>query len=381
MTNVTIGNHVANIGSYAFDECSSLTSIIIPDSVTNIGDHAVGDCYHLNSVTIGNGVKSIGVSAFDMCYNLTNVLIGSSVTNIGSSAFASCPNLLGVYFLGNAPNADLTVFAGGRSGDHLLPPDTTGWDVPFAGLTAVLWTPPTPVEDFTYTTINGAITITGYTGPGGDVTIPDMIDGLTVTRIGAGAFQHNSSLTRITIPAGITNLGSSAFSDCTNLTGIYFLGNAPGADLTLFAGDNHAIVYYPPHTTGWSSPFAGLLAEQQNPPSPAGDFSYDTINGAIIITGYYGVGGDIGIPGTINGLPVVGIGEDAFDSYGSLTSVTIPKSVTNIGDYAFDYCYNLTSVTIGNGVTSIGFEAFNECGSLIQRPDWQGRHPDRRLGV
>ena len=38
-------------------------------------------------------------------------------------------------------------------------------------------------QDFTYTTNNGAITITGYTGPGGAVTIPDMINGLPVTSI------------------------------------------------------------------------------------------------------------------------------------------------------------------------------------------------------
>ena len=55
----------------------------------------------------------------------------------------------------------------------------------------------------------------------------------------------------------------------------------------------------------------------------------------IIITGYTGAGGDIGIPGMINGLPVVSIGDDTFENNGSLTTVTIPTSVTNIGDYAF----------------------------------------------
>ena len=43
-----------------------------------------------------------------------------------------------------------------------------------------------PAEDYTYTTNAGAITITGYTGPGGAVTIPDTITGLRVTSIGPG---------------------------------------------------------------------------------------------------------------------------------------------------------------------------------------------------
>ena len=48
----------------------------------------------------------------------------------------------------------------------------------------------------------------------------------------------------------------------------------------------------------------------------------------------------------------------------SLTSVTIPDSVTEIGNYAFSGCGNLTSVTIGSNVTSIGSWAFNGCSSL-----------------
>ena len=48
----------------------------------------------------------------------------------------------------------------------------------------------------------------------------------------------------------------------------------------------------------------------------------------------------------------------------SLTSITIPNSVTSIGNTAFYYCHSLTSVTIGNSVTSIGSGAFGYCASL-----------------
>ena len=79
--------------------------------------------------------------------------------------------------------------------------------------------------------------------------------------------------------------------------------------------------------------------------------------------------GAITIPATItddsgNSYTVISIGEEAFDNCHSLTSVTIPDSVTSIGDYAFYRCLSLASVNIPDGVTSIGYGAFSECHNL-----------------
>ena len=56
--------------------------------------------------------------------------------------------------------------------------------------------------------------------------------------------------------------------------------------------------------------------------------------------------------------------ENAFQYCDSITSVTIPASVTSIGDGAFASCSGLTSVTIPDSVTSIGYQAFWGCNSL-----------------
>jgi len=147
------------------------------------------------------------------------------------------------------------------------------------------------------------------------------------------------------------------------------------------------------HETSMWTLFFGLLLlvapAAVKAQSGSGDgFDY-TINpgntNTITITNYTGQGGAVTIPTNINGLTVTTIGSNAFSYNYSLTSVTIPDSVTsleyeaffectnlanvtisgsvtNIGEWAFFYCISLPSVTMSNGLTSIGYEAFGACG-------------------
>ena len=82
---------------------------------------------------------------------------------------------------------------------------------------------------------------------------------------------------------------------------------------------------------------------------------------------YYEYSGNVVIPEEVNYMnrirKVTSIGESAF-WHCSITSVTIPNSVTSIGRYAFEWCSRLTSVTIGNSVTSIGDHAFYNCNRM-----------------
>ena len=124
-------------------------------------------------------------------------------------------------------------------------------------LVLMLMLPATVQAQFTFITNNGAINITGYTGSGGAVTIPDTISGLPVTSIGPQTFYHCLNLINLTIPNSVTNIGDYAFQYCFGLTGVYFRGNAPNIGINLFFEDTNVTVYYIPVTTGWSATFEG----------------------------------------------------------------------------------------------------------------------------
>lgn len=182
-------------------------------------------------------------------------------------------------------------------------------------------------------------TITKYNGTDTVVVIPSKINGVTVTTIGTDAFL-GLNITSVTIPANVTEIGSNAFADCTNLTSVNYAGD--WSNLTIQSGN----------------PAVQDAANEQ-----LFDFAFTPDNTAVIVIRYKGTAADVTIPSRYKGKPVTMIDHAAFHD-SAVTSVTIPDSVTAIPDYAFGFCSQLTNISIPNSVTFIGFSAFNSCTSL-----------------
>ena len=96
LTTVVIPDSVTCIVNGAFFGCSALTEIVIPNSVTSIGPGAFAYCSSLKEIVIPNSVTTIGYNAFGFCTSLTNIVIPNSVTSIGEDAFSRCYSLKNV---------------------------------------------------------------------------------------------------------------------------------------------------------------------------------------------------------------------------------------------------------------------------------------------
>ncbi len=238
---------------------------------------------------------------------------------------------------------------------------------------------------------DGTAEITRYTGNDAELSVPDTLDGHSVTSIGDRAFFDCAALTSITLPEGLTSIGDGAFTWCTSLTGITLpdsvteMGSNPfrdcekltdirvSPDQPMFATIDGVLINKAEKKL-ICYPYAFTASEYQVPKGilSIGDDAFywcDSLTSIMLPEGLTSIG-DRAFSGcaalTSITLPegLTSIGDNAFYSCESLTSITLPEGLTSIGDRTFSECFALTSITLPEGLTSIGFEAFSYCSSL-----------------
>lgn len=273
------GCPVVRIGNYAFQDCSSLTSLMIPESVTFIGSSvftgsnaltairvsnqnpaysskdgvlfnkkktelvafpggspsdryaipegvtdirywAFGECSCLTYLRIPDSVTYISEYAFYGCSGLTSIALPDSVTYIGYSAFEKCNGLTSVTLPSRANFLGNSLFTGCRNLTSVVIPNTV------TSIGRSMFMECTSLSS---------------------VTIPN-----SVTSIGEYAFLRCTSLTTITIPDSVTSIEEAAFSGCYNLTSVTISESLASVGNNVFTG-NLMDVSYSGTTAQWDA--------------------------------------------------------------------------------------------------------------------------------
>ena len=377
---------IADGASYSVTGIGTCTDseLVIPSTynglpVTEIYAGAFREEY-ISSIIIPDSVTSIGSMAFYDCTFLTTINISVSVSSIGEGAFNGCLSLKNINVDDNNPYYQ-------SAGGHLYSKDGKMLIKYAAGNMDTHWSCSSSVTDINH-----------------------------------HAFSDASLLEQIVIPSSVINIGTYVFKNCYSLRTVSFGGtiekwklinntwdwNYNTGDYTIYCTDGEiakdgTVTYYS----------VGLEYELNI------DGKSYSVTGIGTCTDR-----DLVIPSMYNGLPVTKVGEKAFKNCTSLTSVTIPNSITfmgmwsfqdcfvlhdvyymgdivgwlniqfnyaanplcnganlyfngelvteieipdtitNIRANAFERCRSLISIIIGDSVTSIGYEAFFNCNSL-----------------
>lgn len=268
LTSVTIPDSVTIIGNSVFYKCDALESLIIGSGVTSIGDGIIyyesydaklksvyygGSAEEWNTIAIGKYNGNL-TDATRYYYSATapleegnfwhyiedvpTVWTYTTVTfDLNAEADSDTLESAKYYYSASCTLPTLErpgyIFKGWTLDNSVETPvifTDAVWQITddTVAFTAV-WEVDLQMSVFSFTTkavvvgggTQNSCTITGYTGSGGDVVIPNG-----VTTIGNGIFQFNTSITSVVIPDSVTTIGDNAFDQCESLKTVTFGTNS-----------------------------------------------------------------------------------------------------------------------------------------------------------
>lgn len=324
------------------------TSIKFGSNLIKIGNEAFYHQNRLKSVTIPNTITEIGEGAFSGCSRLENLVISPRTTEltIKREAFSNTGitdiNILRIY------NLEDGVFS---NCDNLT--------------SATLEEGITKIEDYTFynssltnLTVPSTLTNVGRYALANTRISNDVYDSIlekNIDTIGNGAFSGTKLTGEVVVPNKVTSLGNGVFAGCTDITvGTIEMNNISKLPDSTFKNCTSLTSYNLPDTIVeiGASAFENCTSFSERFTVP----TTITIIGDSAFKGCTGFTGELVIPEIITS-----IGNSAFENCNNITKVTINGQLRTIGDYAF---YNTATsqevVRIDAPVTNLGTKIFTK---------------------
>ncbi len=355
-----------DIESWAFPDRDNVIKVVIPASIT--GEITAG--------TFGRAVQTIEVDLDNPVYcsedgilydkrkeilvccpagnKIENMEIPSTVKTISQYAFYYCSNIKTI----EIPESVKTI---GAYYEYTYV-DEEGYYLVFDGTNDYEWrvfeelnnlsTINVKTGNTVWSSIDGILYNKDVTNvifcpeaKNGEISIPN-----TVTEIGSYAFSGCSNLNNINLPKSLERILEGAFKDCVSLKSITIPANVRQIEGTRSVG---------------GSPFSGCVnletinVDNSNTVYLSKDgIVYDEM-GTVLYLCPEGKSGTVNVPDGVTQIP-------GFYECGKLTEIILPTSITQIDEYAFYNCKSLNTITIPSSVKSIGVLSFCGCTSLLE---------------
>lgn len=407
-------SQLAAIGPQAFQGCNSLEQMALPGTVRSIGSAAFAQCGTLSSMTLG-AVETIGDYAFYECVALTDLIIPNSVSQIGEEAFFNCSSLKTLRFDGNAPTVTATLglpegatmaYYAGATGFDAAPWTTGGYVLKYRNACLTTTTVMANTASFSFAAQTGASNltlqqkITGAT----DWTPANLaapLDASSTCAIATtlvpgthyefqllvtdGDTPGPSNLLSLTTPAAVATVTITPATLSLSQDGTYSLSAtvspADANQNVVWSSSDSAVVTVEPDTGALSAVSAGqatitATAVDGNQTATCAvmvlAYQISVADDQVTISKYLGSDSRVTIPAVINGLPVVAIGEAAFEgpsgAAGTLSTLIVEVRFASfaVGLNAFRN-QPLTSITMPDNMVINGEAATmgnNGCGFM-----------------
>lgn len=374
---ITIPATVEEIEAGAFAGCGNLTEINIPTSVQEIGSGAFANCAKLNTIlvdprneyfqcingalynkvgtklyqvlagrkgesfTIPNSVEDIEKYAFWGCENIKRVYFGKGLTQIPEYAFSNCRGLTDITIPNTAVSIELKAFEDcGNLEEIYIPPSVVSiHETAFDGCGKVkfLFEDGTVAAKYAESYEATNVATTDYEESENTKTVrPSQAGKETVSQNGTENDYSASDVSNLDVsklPDGLERTESSDVMGKTKIVSsqaVVFLDNSKMQVQTGEREKSQAVQ-------------ADESANVDNQPATFYD-EEEIVEKYVIVDGKT-------------------IADRAFYENYALNDYQIPEGIERIGDFAFAYT-GLTSMEIPYGVKSIGYGAFYKCKSL-----------------